>query len=164
MPRVLLLPARDRDGDYKKSWHREERQHSKPVVSSRTLSAFHSSDTTIDSDMLDIHVFLLIDLQDKVTPIKHQFISMENNLLEASAADLQSLVASGKLQSVDLMTKYVEQIERHNHDGMKLHAIISTSPLNVALERALALDAERVEHGPRGPLHGIPVIVKMLSR
>ena len=45
-----------------------------------------------------------------------------------------------------------------NLDGPALRAIIETNPS--ALEQAKALDLERRLHGPRGPLHGIPILLK----
>jgi hypothetical protein len=88
---------------------------------------------------------------------------MDLDLLRTSAGDLQALLSSGQLQSTDLVAAYLDQIERHNHNGMKLHAIISSAPREEALEYARRLDAERSQTGPRGPMHGIPVIVKVIS-
>lgn len=51
-------------------------------------------------------------------------------------------------------------MQTHNHEGMKLNAIISTVPRDQALEHARELDRERAHKGPRGPMHGVPIIVK----
>jgi hypothetical protein len=87
--------------------------------------------------------------------------SMEIDLLQSSVADLQNLLASGDLKSTELVSKYLDQIEQHNTNGMALRAIISVSPKDLALKRAQELDDERQRSGPRGPMHGIPVIVKV---
>jgi len=45
------------------------------------------------------------------------------DILAATARDLRELLDSGKCTSVDLVQLYLNQIAKHNHDGMKLHAI-----------------------------------------
>ncbi len=79
-------------------------------------------------------------------------------LEEATIAHLQSVMASGKLTSRDLVAHYLARIEALNHTGPALHAVIETNP--AALDIAVALDAERRGQGARGPLHGIPVLIK----
>lgn len=56
----------------------------------------------------------------------HDFIS-GFDVLNASVAELQALLNSGMLQSIDLMHGYLDNIERHNSDGLKLKAIISVA-------------------------------------
>ena len=53
------------------------------------------------------------------------------------------------------------RIEEINLKGPKLHAVIETNPS--ALPQAAALDRERSLLGKRGPLHGIPVLLKVSS-
>lgn len=55
------------------------------------------------------------------------------------------------------------QIEKHNHASMKLNAVLSTAPKAELLKIASALDEERFTTGPRGPLHGIPVLLKVVT-
>jgi amidase len=81
--------------------------------------------------------------------------------LVATASDLQKLLDDGDITSEDLVNIYLAQIEKHNHHGMKLNAIISTAPRATVLTAARALDQERRVKGKRGPLHGIPVILKV---
>lgn len=83
------------------------------------------------------------------------------NLLDLSAADLQDLFKAGTTTSVQLVEQCLAQIEQHNHKGMKLNAVISTRPRKDVLEEAHKLDVERQEKGSRGPLHGIPLLVKV---
>ena len=56
------------------------------------------------------------------------------------------------------MASYLARIAAYEDSGPKLNAIITVNPR--ALETAAALDAERRSRGPRGPLHGIPVLLK----
>ena len=44
---------------------------------------------------------------------------------------------------------------------MKLHAVIETAPRPDVVELARQLDQERAKTGPRGPIHGIPIIIKV---
>jgi amidase len=77
---------------------------------------------------------------------------------EASIADLQRAMTQGKTTSVELVDAYVARITAYDHQGPALNAILR---LNSSARRdATALDAERKAGHVRGPLHGIPVIVK----
>ncbi|KAH7000515.1 amidase signature domain-containing protein [Ilyonectria destructans] len=86
-----------------------------------------------------------------------------NNLLVATAAELRRLLDAGDCTSVELANLYFKQIAAHGRDGMKLHAMISTAPRNIALAEARTLDQERRELGSRTRLHGIPIILKGLN-
>jgi len=81
--------------------------------------------------------------------------------LTATAGDLRKLLDTGEYESVELVDMYLNQISKHNHDGMKLNAIISTRPLDDALAEARALDAERAQSGPWSRLHGIAIVLKV---
>jgi amidase len=73
----------------------------------------------------------------------------------ATLAELQAAMASGELTSAALTGFYLERIDRLNP---ALHAVIT---VNLgALAEAAASDAARAADGPRGPLDGIPVLVK----
>ncbi len=76
-------------------------------------------------------------------------------LIEATIPELQALMASGALTSEQLTQKYLARIARLNP---LLSAVIETNP--DALTIAAELDAERRAGHLRGPLHGIPVLVK----
>ena len=67
-------------------------------------------------------------------------------------------MAEGRVTSRALVQAYLNRIEAFDRRGIRLNALISLNPN--ALRDAEALDRERVTKGPRGPLHGIPVIVK----
>ncbi|PIL28846.1 transporter [Ganoderma sinense ZZ0214-1] len=80
------------------------------------------------------------------------------DLYEASITDLQDGLQKGLFTSVDLVKAYFARIEEVNLQGPTLRAVIETNPS--ALKQAAALDLERHTTGARGPLHGIPIILK----
>ena len=75
--------------------------------------------------------------------------------IEATIPELQALMNSGALTSVQLTTNYLNQIATFNP---LLHAVIETNPDALAI--AKKLDTERHSGRLRGPLHGIPILVK----
>jgi len=79
-------------------------------------------------------------------------------LEEATIAQLQASLASGERTAVSLVEAYLSRIEELNRKGPTLRAVIEVNPDAHAI--ADALDAERKEKGPRGPLHGIPILLK----
>ncbi len=79
-------------------------------------------------------------------------------LEEATIAGLQAGLQSGKYSSRALVAAYLQRIEELDQRGPALRALLETNP--DAAAQAAALDAERKAKGPRGPLHGIPVLVK----
>jgi hypothetical protein len=83
------------------------------------------------------------------------------DLLTASAQDLQHMLDEGSMTSRQLVELYLTQIEKHNHFGMRLNAIISTAPRDDLFKRAADLDEERKTKGKRSAMHGIPIIVKV---
>lgn len=76
----------------------------------------------------------------------------------ASITDLQAAMASGRASSVDLTAAYLARIAAYDRSGPAINAMVWLNP--DALAQAEALDRERAERGARGPLHGIPVILK----
>ena len=77
---------------------------------------------------------------------------------EHDIATLQKLMEEGELTSVALTRYYLQRIEAIDRNGPGLNAIIEVNPQ--ALEIASALDMERLSSGARGPMHGIPVVLK----
>jgi len=77
---------------------------------------------------------------------------------ESAIADEQKAMTEGRTTSKALVQAYLDRIEAFDHRGPRLNAVITVNPN--ALREAEALDGERAAKGPRGPLHGIPVIVK----
>ena len=82
-------------------------------------------------------------------------------LLTASATELQALLQSGDLTSVQLVKACLNQIAKYDRSGPTLRAIVSTPPEEHILSVAERLDKERTTGKVRGPLHGIPIIVKV---
>lgn len=78
--------------------------------------------------------------------------------LEATIPELQAAMEAGELTAVGLVDFYMARIAAYEDAGPKLNAFIVVNP--AARDQAAALDAERAASGPRGPLHGIPVVLK----
>ena len=77
---------------------------------------------------------------------------------EVTIADLQRDMVSGKRTAQSITRDYLERIESVDRGGPSLRAVIETNPDAMAI--AKALDDERKAKGPRGPMHGIPVLIK----
>ena len=84
---------------------------------------------------------------------------MAINPLTATTAELQSSLTANSVTSKELIDLYLGQIARHN-DYLK--AVIATSPKEVLYKRATELDSERASGTIRGPLHGIPILLKVI--
>ena len=77
---------------------------------------------------------------------------------EVSVADLRARMESGAESARSICEKYLARIEAVDRSGPTLKAVIEVNPDALAI--ADALDAERKAGRVRGPLHGIPVLVK----
>lgn len=77
---------------------------------------------------------------------------------EKTIADMQSAMESGRLSARSLVEIYLRRIEAIDRSGPSLNSVIEVNPEARAI--AEALDAERKAKGSRGPLHGIPVLLK----
>lgn len=77
---------------------------------------------------------------------------------EITITDLQQGLRSGKYSSKDLVEKYIDRINDIDRKGPTLRSVIELNPDAEGI--AVALDRERKERGARGPLHGIPILVK----
>jgi amidase len=80
------------------------------------------------------------------------------DLEEASIADLQQRMQSGRETARSLTEKYLARIDAIDRNGPALHSVIEINPDALAI--ADRLDEERRARGPRGPLHGIPILIK----
>lgn len=80
------------------------------------------------------------------------------DLLTIDSKGLQCLLERGEITSLDLVRQYLAQIQQH--DG-KLRAMIKVAPSDILEETAKSLDRERAAGRLRGPLHGIPIIIKV---
>ena len=73
-------------------------------------------------------------------------------------AELQEALQAGRYTSRRLVELYAERIDALDRTGPELRHVLELNPDALAI--AEKLDAERREEGPRGPLHGIPVLLK----
>ena len=77
---------------------------------------------------------------------------------ELTITELQQTLQAGKYSSRQLVEKYSDRISDIDKKGPALYSVIEMNP--DAEQIATALDRERKERGPRGPLHGIPILIK----
>lgn len=77
---------------------------------------------------------------------------------ELTIAELQSGMASGKYTAQSLTQKYLDRIDQVDKHGPVINSVLELNP--DALSIASDLDKERQAKGARGPLHGIPVLIK----
>ena len=77
---------------------------------------------------------------------------------EITITELQEKMASGDVSALELVDIYLERVEALDTSGPMLNAVIEINP--DARETATQLDAERGAGNVRGPLHGIPMMLK----
>jgi amidase len=77
---------------------------------------------------------------------------------ELTIAELQDKMSKRRLSSTELVEFYLARIRALDRRGPKVNSVLEVNP--DAINIAMALDKERHTKGPRGPLHGIPVILK----
>jgi amidase len=77
---------------------------------------------------------------------------------ELTITDLQGGMKSGRFTARSLVEKYSARIEEIDKHGPAINSVIELNP--DALSIADRLDDERKAKGPRGPLHGVPVLIK----
>lgn len=101
------------------------------------------------------------------TARKGSFVSAGSNVsvpefdpLIASAFELADMLDAGAITSVEIVEAYLAQIEQHNRRGRQLRALISVAPRHELVRIARRLDDERSRGKRRGPLHGIPIVLK----
>lgn len=77
---------------------------------------------------------------------------------EATITELQAAMFEGQTTARQLAEQYLERIQAIDKSGPTLNSVLEINP--DALSIADTLDAERARQGPRGPLHGIPIMLK----
>lgn len=85
-------------------------------------------------------------------------VSRVSELDEVSLSELAEGMANGRWTSRSVVATYLDAIERIDRRGPTLRSVLEVNP--DALDIAASLDEERRRRGPRGPLHGVPVLVK----
>jgi amidase len=88
---------------------------------------------------------------EKAAPVKFP-------LEEATIAELQEMMTTGAATSENLVSLYLKRVDEIDRNGPALNSVIETNPDALAIAREL--DRERREKGARGPLHGIPILIK----
>lgn len=80
------------------------------------------------------------------------------DIANADIEQIQSWLQTGVTTSAELVLLYLERIARYDRSGPMVNSVAEVNP--DAYHIAQALDQERALRGPRGPLHGIPVLIK----
>jgi amidase len=80
------------------------------------------------------------------------------DLEELTIAELQQRMRAGTYTARSLCEQYLARIGALDRRGPAIRAVVELNPDALAI--AVALDAERQARGPRGPLHGIPLLIK----
>lgn len=111
-----------------------------------TLPALAKETTQLDSDKSDAYN------ENKKVPFK------DVDLNEATIDELQQKMQSGELTSKSITEWYLKRIAETDKDGPKLNSVIEVNP--DATIMAEVLDYERKNGKVRGPMHGIPVLIK----
>jgi amidase len=84
--------------------------------------------------------------------------AVSTGIEEKTIAQLQSMMSSGKLSALELVNLYMQRINQLDHGGPKVNAVVEVNPDVRNIARAL--DNERHGGHVRGPLHGIPIVLK----
>lgn len=94
---------------------------------------------------------------DEIIELIGEVPELDFPLETTSVKELRGMLKAGRLTSEELVKAYLARIAVANAEGPAIQAVreINTD----AIEEARALDEERAESGPRGPLHGIPVLL-----
>src|SRR6266511_5842318 len=91
-------------------------------------------------------------------PLAEAQSGIQVDLANATIADLNVAFTHGTLTAERLTELYLARIAAYDRQGPTINAVISLNPN--ALAEARALDAERKAGKVRGPLHGIPIVLK----
>jgi amidase len=105
-------------------------------------------------DMRRIALGFLLASAVVATPAVARRVTVEEVPLE----QVQALMTAGKATSVEVTRAYLDRIAALDRKGPALRSVIAINP--DALAQAKALDAERKAGRIRGPLHGVPVLIK----
>jgi amidase len=132
-----------------------EERNAKDEVSRRTflrLGAIAGAGAPL-AGLLGDKVAAAAELDVETEPAHSSF-----TVVETSIADLQAALTKGRVSSVDLVNLYLDRIATLDQSGPRVNSVLELNP--DARKIAKALDFERKHQGPRGPLHGIPVMLK----
>jgi amidase len=97
----------------------------------------------------------LASAQSERTQMKDDF---DGDVATATIAQLQAGLEEGELTCLAITEAYLRRIDELDRQGPTINSVLMTNP--EALDLAARLDRERRETGSRGPLHGIPILLK----
>lgn len=80
------------------------------------------------------------------------------DVMEKTIPELQEAMTAGMVTSAQLVDAYLARIDAYDRKGPRINSIIAINPK--ARDEAAAIDRGRAARGPRGPLHGIPLVIK----
>src|SRR5215831_10008777 len=129
------------------------RRRTKGRISRRTLFAYGAAGTALAAAATSAGRVALAASTPPPPPDLPTF-----ELEEATIADLQRRMESGHESSRSLTEKYIARIDAMDRKGPSLHSVLEVNPDAASI--AQSLDAERKAGKVRGPLHGIPILVK----
>ena len=84
--------------------------------------------------------------------------SVADTLVMGSAAEIASAIASGETTSFEMTQAYLDRIAKLDRDGPQIQSVLSLNPN--ALSDARTLDSLKSIGQMRGPLHGVPILIK----
>ena len=90
--------------------------------------------------------------------VTSEYFLKEFDLEELTISDLQEGMKSGKFTAHSLVRKYLERVSDVDRGGPKINSVIELNPEAAAI--AEVLDQERKQGRMRGPLHGVPILIK----
>jgi len=131
------------------------------IVWASTLKAGEDPNYAINTESGTIAAGQKLWIPNNVDALQRQFdqaARVQSAIEEKSISELQAMMHAGTLNAEMLVRAYLDRIEALNHSGPRLNAVLEINP--DALEQARALDRERQTLGARGPLHGIPILLK----
>lgn len=96
--------------------------------------------------------------QQKAAPPSASGTAADFELMEESITSLQEKLSAGKYTSEQITNLYLKRIEEIDKKGPTLNSVIEINPDALAIARTM--DAERKSGKIRGPLHGIPILIK----
>jgi amidase len=83
---------------------------------------------------------------------------VEEWLPEATIDQMQTKMENGEITAKELVLMYLYRIATYDQNGPQINSVLEINP--DAVQIAASLDVERKTSGARGPLHGIPVLIK----
>src|SRR3990167_1454512 len=101
---------------------------------------------------------LLVGCSEPERTAPRQSLVSNYSVEEKSISELQAALTAGDITSEKLVEAYLMRIATLDRDWPQLNSVLSLNPDAMTIAREL--DNERAHKGPRGPLHGIPVLLK----